>query len=518
MKILNEVKLSWPECKRKMSDFDCGLRKENVRACSDEKLQFYYDICKSEGYRSAGYKIESEMLTRGLVSPYDTYFRTPMQRPAKFTGTIDFTENDFQPVDGFFIYEHSSDNPVAGKADLASIVSDLEKDLANDTVNLTKQLFLYLVWAICLKLTQAIEILKAAVAKQGMSNKDIYDTIQNILQNKTIVTRIQENIEYIKKNAGISEELEETIEKHDKLNPKLFGADNKLLPQVVDKINEIVEEFKDELAEEQVELVVKDIVLIGSNVSFNYTKDSDLDVHIVTNMEGKSADYGKIYDAYRKLWNRRMSINFYGIPVELYVESSDLKTVSNGIYSVLNNDWIKFPTEQVIPEVDQNAVDHYFKPFEDWYNDIKANPTIEEIDKFINDVYVARQTALEGEGEYALGNLVFKEVRNYGYLDDLKELRNEVRAKELSLEEEQKALEEDIQFENLIGEILNLLKEVSFDVNNNEEDIEQALDTVIVNFGLDRQKLRQMIDSKNSEDKKYWTLLVKLIDGELKSM
>ena len=65
---------------------------------------------------------------------------------------------------------------------------------------------------------------------------------------------------------------------------------------------------------------------------------------------------------------------------------------------------------------------------------------------------------------------------------------------------------------------MNLLKEVSFDVNNNEEDIEQALDTVIVNFGLDRQKLRQMIDSKNSEDKKYWTLLVKLIDGELKSM
>ena len=511
MKILNEVKLSYPECKRKMSDFNCGLRKEKVRACSDEKLDFYYSICKSEGYRSAGYKIEDEMLTRGLVSPYDTYFRTPMQRPAKFTGTIDFVENDFQPVDGFFVYEHSS-------TDLDTIVSNLERDLANDTAGLTKQLFLYLIWAICLKLNQAINTIKTAVAKQGMSDKDIYDTIQNILQNKTVVTRIQENIEYIKKNAGISEGLEETIEKHDKLNPKLFGADNKLLPQVVDKINEIVEEFKDELAEEQVELVVKDIVLIGSNVSFNYTKDSDLDVHIVTNMDGKNADYVKIYDAYRKLWNRRMSINFYGIPVELYVESSDLKTVSNGIYSVLNNDWIKFPTEQVIPEVDQNAVDHYFKPFEDWYNNIKANPTIEEIDKFINDVYVARKTALEGEGEYALGNLVFKEVRNYGYLDDLKELRNEVRAKELSLEEEQKALEEDIQFENLIGELLNLLKDVSFDVNGSEENIEQALDTVIVNFGLDREKLRQMIDSKNSEDKKYWTLLVKLIDGELKSM
>lgn len=511
MKILNEVKLSWPECKRKMSDFNSGLRKENVRACSDEKLKFYYDICKSEGYRSAGYKIEDEMLTRGLVSPYDTYFRTPMQRPAKFTGTIDFAENDFQPVDGFFVYEHSN-------SDLDDIVKDLERDLANDTVGLTKQLFLYLIWAICLKLNQAIEILKTAVAKQGMSNKDIFDTIQNILQNKNIVTRIQENIEYIKKNAEISESLDETIEKHDKLNPKLFGTDNKLLPQVVDKINEIVEEFKDELAEEEVELVVKDIVLIGSNVSFNYTKDSDLDVHIVTNMEGKSADYRKIYDAYRKLWNRRMSINFYGIPVELYVESSDLKTVSNGIYSVLNNDWIKFPTEQVIPEVDQNAVDHYFKPFETWYNEIKANPTIEEIDKFINDVYVARQTALDGEGEYALGNLVFKEVRNYGYLDDLKELRNEVMAKKLSLEEEQKALEEDVQFENLIGEILNLLKDVSFDVNDSEENIEQALDTVIVNFGLDREKLRQMIDSRNSEDKKYWALLVKLIDGELKSM
>jgi hypothetical protein len=138
MKILNEVKLSWPECKRKMSDFNCGLRKENVRACSDEKLEFYYSICKSEGYRSAGYKIEDEMLTRGLVSPYDTYFRTPMQRPAKFTGTIDFAENDFQPVDGFFVYEHSN-------SDLDSVVKTLETDMANDTVGLTKQLFLYLI-------------------------------------------------------------------------------------------------------------------------------------------------------------------------------------------------------------------------------------------------------------------------------------------------------------------------------------------------------------------------------------
>ena len=60
--------------------------------------------------------------------------------------------------------------------------------------------------------------------------------------------------------------------------------------------------------------------------------------------------------------------------------------------------------------------------------------TSEDINDFIEDIYDLRKESMEKEGEYGLGNLVFKEMRNLGYLDHLKELKNELKSEELSLE------------------------------------------------------------------------------------
>ena len=81
--------------------------------------------------------------------------------------------------------------------------------------------------------------------------------------------------------------------------------------------------------------------------------------------------------------------------------------------------------------------------FEDKYfmlidgKDIKEelnNPKIEEINNFLEDIYNLRQQGLQQEGEYSIGNLVFKEFRNMGYLDNLKQLKNDLIGKDLSLE------------------------------------------------------------------------------------
>ena len=86
------------------------------------------------------------------------------------------------------------------------------------------------------------------------------------------------NKEFIKKQKF---ELEEDIEKHDELNPVLFDENNNLKPEIKEKVLEIVDEFLREFEENEVELKVKDIILTGSNASYNYTKDSDLDIHII---------------------------------------------------------------------------------------------------------------------------------------------------------------------------------------------------------------------------------------------
>lgn len=63
-----------------------------------------------------------------------------------------------------------------------------------------------------------------------------------------------------------------------------------------------------------------------------------------------------------------------------------------------------------------------------------GNLTSKDVEDLINEIYKLRQEGLKSEGEYSTGNLVFKELRNIGYLDELKDLKNQLKSKELSLE------------------------------------------------------------------------------------
>ena len=56
-----------PEDKMKL--FDQGLRRENVKACGDQKLKDYHKICVRLGLNRARQQLETEMLDRGLPVP-----------------------------------------------------------------------------------------------------------------------------------------------------------------------------------------------------------------------------------------------------------------------------------------------------------------------------------------------------------------------------------------------------------------------------------------------------------------
>ena len=78
-----------------------------------------------------------------------------------------------------------------------------------------------------------------------------------------------------------NEDLNEDIEKHEVLNPLLFDENDELKPEIKEAIEKIVNQFVEDLKTDSVKIEVKDVILVGSNVSYNYTKDSDLDIHII---------------------------------------------------------------------------------------------------------------------------------------------------------------------------------------------------------------------------------------------
>ena len=269
---------------------------------------------------------------------------------------------------------------------------------------------------------------------------------------------LKENITMIKPS------ILENIEKHDVLNPKLFTDKETLKPEVKNKINEIVNEFVDMLAEDEIKINIKDIILVGSNVSYNYTKDSDLDVHIIAdtkNLQCPDNLYPKLYSAYRSLFNKKFNIDFYDIPVEIYVETDETPRVSNGVYSVMKDTWLKAPVQQDIPDID---IDEFNKDFQEWkdrYEEVSNSGDIAAIEQYIDDVYELRKIGLAEGGEYDVRNLTFKEVRNLGYLDNLKELINELKSKELSLENEIEIVDNTDEEENIYdGELDEVLFEM----------------------------------------------------------
>lgn len=225
--------------------------------------------------------------------------------------------------------------------------------------------------------------------------------------------------------------LVEAIEIHNELNPKIWDGD-KLDPDVKSKILEIVEEFKEYV---EIPMEVVDVHILGSNASYNYTQYSDLDVHIVVNFE-MMGDCSEIlqsyYDTERSSFNDKYDISIHGVNVEMYVEDIKANTVSNGIYSVYKDEWIKYPEKlDKIPDID---LDPELSETIANVREVLNSNDLGAVKDLINELYLMRKNSLSTDGEYGKGNQIFKEIRNQGLLDELKDEMYRLISQELSLE------------------------------------------------------------------------------------
>lgn len=220
---------------------------------------------------------------------------------------------------------------------------------------------------------------------------------------------------------------------HDTLNPKLFDINtNALLPDVKKKIIEIVSSFEDYL---NVPIDIADIQLVGSNVSYNYTDNSDLDVHIIANFDLVSNDetlLQSLYDAKKTSFNKNLDIKIKGIDVEMYVQNIKSTTISNGIYSICDNKWIKEP--KPIKSATKYNTQKEFDKWQEKINQIVKRGNYEEITNAINLLYLIRHNSIAVDGEYSKGNQIFKDIRSAGLLQELKDALDKALSKKLSLE------------------------------------------------------------------------------------
>lgn len=226
--------------------------------------------------------------------------------------------------------------------------------------------------------------------------------------------------------------LYEKFEVHNNLNPMLWTKDGRLKEEIKEHLNAIVDEFIDYI---EIPIIVADIQLVGSNASFNYTNKSDIDLHIIANFDFVNADetlLQALYDTKKAQFNSKYDISIKGMDVELYVQNIKSGIVSNGIYSLLYDQWIKFP--QKIENVPQYNITKDVDILKNKIEKALDTQNVEDIQNIINELYLLRKNSIAIEGEYGRGNQIFKEIRNLGLLQELKDGLTKAKSKILSLE------------------------------------------------------------------------------------
>ena len=228
--------------------------------------------------------------------------------------------------------------------------------------------------------------------------------------------------------------LADAVKFNDQLNPRLWDNREHLRPEVRERLLEIAEDFQEFLGIPNLDL--KDITISGSNAAYTYTPNSDIDLHLVVNMPADEV-YRELFDAKKAQYNDQHNITIGGYDVELYVQDADAPHISQGIYSVLNNDWIQVP-RRAKANVDDISTKNKFESVGRAIERAIKSGDLTRMDRLAKKIKKMRQTGLEQHGEFGPENLAFKILRSQGKIKELYDARNSAKDQLLSLKERKK--------------------------------------------------------------------------------
>jgi predicted nucleotidyltransferase len=227
----------------------------------------------------------------------------------------------------------------------------------------------------------------------------------------------------------IPKDVFQSFQIKDNLNPEIWH-DGKLNPEVRIKLLDIATNFVNDLKLPQIK--VKDVLFVGSLANYNWSKFSDIDLHIVVDFEDYKEDPDFIksfFDAQKNLFNMNHDIEIHGHPVETYFQDRKEKLAASAVYSVKNDKWILKPQKESF-RLDKNVIRRKVEKFFDKLKDLKAaydngqyKLVFDGVTSIMKSLKKMRQSGLEKGGEFSTENIIYKTLRRTDameFLDSLK--------------------------------------------------------------------------------------------------
>jgi hypothetical protein len=231
--------------------------------------------------------------------------------------------------------------------------------------------------------------------------------------------------------------LADAVKFHDKLNPLLWDERENLHPEIHEQLMKIVADFSEFLGVKDLDL--KDVTISGSNAAFSYTAHSDIDLHLIVDLSNVEHQdiYRELFDAKKAIYNSEHNITIKGIPVELYVQDANQDHHSQGIYSILNNDWLQIP-RRVQTDIDDMSVRSKYDDISQRISRVIKSKDLTKMNELSSKIKHMRTVGLAEHGEFGVENLVFKMLRNKGDIGKLQTARHDAKSVELSLKERER--------------------------------------------------------------------------------
>ena len=212
---------------------------------------------------------------------------------------------------------------------------------------------------------------------------------------------------------------------HRELQQKIWEGDKKIRSGVRAALMDIVDEFLENL---DLDIAVKDIILTGSMANYNWSKFSDIDLHVLVDFADVNDDetlVKRFFDAVRSNWNKLHNITVKGHEVEVYIQHESEPHVSTGVYSLIQNRWLVKP-QKVKPFIDEatalkkmGALSREIDKLRSLYEAGQYEDTYNLGARIKEKVKRMRLSGLEKEGIYSPENVAFKLLRRSGDIEKL---------------------------------------------------------------------------------------------------
>ena len=242
--------------------------------------------------------------------------------------------------------------------------------------------------------------------------------------------------------------FEEVLE----VDPEGFSINDQLEPQVwfKDRLRAPVKKRLMAIAEDFVgglpfPATILDVRLTGSLANYNWSKYSDIDLHIVIDfaeLDDNRALVKEMFDAKRLRWNELHDIKIKDYDVEIYVEDINEEHSSSGIYSIMNDEWVRHP-EQIDRSIDLETakkkasdIEQQIASIDRLYDAGEFEKVMRHVDRIKKKIRTMRQAGLDTEAmEFSPENIAFKLLRRNDLLDTLTKLKYKAYDQSMTLDD-----------------------------------------------------------------------------------